>query len=87
MEPLAAVVKHSAADLVVLQEATQPAVVERLAAATGMKAWSARPGHSVAFMSRVDVAHHEWHLPRPADRGSTRASRAFLVGAVGCRRG
>ena len=68
MEPLAAVVNQSAADLVVLQEATNPGVVERLAAATGMRRWSARAGHSVGFMSRVDVAHHEWHLPRPAKR-------------------
>jgi exodeoxyribonuclease-3 len=65
---LAAVVSGSAADVVVLQEATSPEVVGRLAAATGMKAWGARRGHSVAFMSRLEIARHEWHLPRPANR-------------------
>jgi len=54
--------------VVVLQEATHPEVVRRLAAATGMNTWDARPRHSVGFMSRVEVAHHEWHLPRPANR-------------------
>jgi exodeoxyribonuclease-3 len=53
---------------VVLQEATSPAVVERLSAATGLRAWGARAGHSVGFLSRVEIARHEWHLPRPAKR-------------------
>jgi exodeoxyribonuclease III len=52
----------------VLQEATSPEVVKRLAAATGMRAWGARAGHSVGFMSRFEVARHDWHLPRPANR-------------------
>lgn len=68
---LAAAVNARSPDLVVLQEATRPDVVERLAAATGMKRWAATPGHSVGFMSRVDVAHYAWHRP-PACR------RAFL---------
>jgi exodeoxyribonuclease-3 len=53
---------------VLLQEATVPAVVERLATATGLSAWGARPGVSVAFLSRDEVAGSEWHLPRPANR-------------------
>lgn len=52
-------------DLVVLQEATRPDVVERLAAACGMSHWGASPRRSVAFMSRVAVARHEWHHPPP----------------------
>ena len=34
-------------------------------------AWAAQAAHSVAFMSRREVAHYEWHRP-PASR------RAFL---------
>jgi len=65
---LAAVVNHCAPDVVVLQEATLPPVVEQLAAATGMTAWGARPRQSLAFMSRVPIAHHEWHRPRASRR-------------------
>jgi len=43
-------------------------VVKRLAVATGMTSWDASPRHSVAFMSRVDIAHHEWHRPASARR-------------------
>jgi endonuclease/exonuclease/phosphatase family metal-dependent hydrolase len=60
---LAAVVSHAAPDLAVLQEATRPDVVEALAAATGMTTWASRPKHSLGFMSRVPIAHHEWHRP------------------------
>jgi endonuclease/exonuclease/phosphatase family metal-dependent hydrolase len=66
--PLAAVVNDAAADVVVLQEATRPDVVERVASATGMRTWVASPRHSVGFMSRVDIAHHEWHRPGPENR-------------------
>lgn len=61
-EKLSAVIRGSAADLVILQEATKPLVVEQLARATGMRVWGARAGHSVAFMSRMEIAHHDWHL-------------------------
>jgi exodeoxyribonuclease III len=62
-EPLAAVIEACAPDVVVLQEATRPDVVERLAARTGMKTWASSTGHSVAFMSRLEIAHHQWHRP------------------------
>jgi endonuclease/exonuclease/phosphatase family metal-dependent hydrolase len=70
-DALAAAIAARQPDLVVLQEATRPDVVERLAAATGMKTWAAQPTHSVGFMSRIDVESHAWHRP-PACR------RAFL---------
>ena len=63
---LASVIRECDADLVVLQEATRPGVVELLARETGMSQWGARPGHSLAFMSRVAVSHHEWHRPTGA---------------------
>lgn len=50
-------------DVVVLQEATRPDVVERVAKDVGMTAWAAHPDHSVGFMSRVPIAHHAWHHP------------------------
>ena len=55
-----------APDVVVLQEATRPDVVERLAATTGMRTWAATEGHSVGFMSRLEIAHHQWHRPAGA---------------------
>ena len=61
---LAAVIAASAADVVVLQEATRPPVVERLARETGMPHWGARPGLSLGFMSRAPMAHVAWHRPR-----------------------
>lgn len=60
---LAEVICAVAPDLVVLQEATIPRVVEQLAAATGLTVWDARPGNSLAYMSRQPLAHHEWHRP------------------------
>jgi exodeoxyribonuclease-3 len=69
--PLVSVINECGPDVVVLQEATLPEVVERLAAATGMKTWAAQASHSVGFMSRIDIAHHAWHRP-----GASR--RAFL---------
>jgi exodeoxyribonuclease-3 len=47
----------------VLQEASKPQVVARIADGCGMRAWGARARHSVAFMSRIGVAHHVWHRP------------------------
>ena len=61
---LAAVIRSSSADIVVLQEATRPDVVERVAQDAGMQQWASRPGESLAFMSRAPVAHHAWHKPR-----------------------
>ena len=67
-EPLAAIIRRAAPDVVVLQEANRPDVVARLAAATGMKTWAATHGHSTAYMSRLEVAHHAWHRPRISRR-------------------
>ena len=58
-----AVVRHSDPDVVVLQEASEPRVVRRLAEAMGMRAWGSLVHHSVGFMSRVEVERHAWHRP------------------------
>jgi len=63
-EKIAAVIGACAPDVVVLQEATKPLVVERVAAATGMAQWGSRKGESLGFMSREPVEHVAWHRPR-----------------------
>jgi exodeoxyribonuclease-3 len=61
---LADAVRACDADLVILQEATSPRVVERVAKEAGMSEWASERGNSVAFMSRVRVKRYEWLRPR-----------------------
>lgn len=61
---LAAVIEGARPDVVVLQEATDPRVVARLAEMGKFAAWGSRPGHSTGFLSRIPVEHHAWHHPR-----------------------
>lgn len=60
---LAAVISEQAPDIAVLQEATRPDVVSRLAAATGMPSMGAMRGRSLAFMSRIPIAEFHWERP------------------------
>lgn len=60
---LAEVIRHIAPDLVVFQEAIDPRVIEKLADDTGSPFWAARPAHSIGYISRIKIAHHEWHYP------------------------
>ena len=62
-DALASVIRASDADVVVLQEATSPAVVERLAAATGMAHGQSRQGNSLAFLSREPLLSYRWRRP------------------------
>ena len=63
---LAEVIRGCGPDVVLLQEAVNPEVVERLAALTGLPNWAAMRGHSLAFLSRAPVVRQEWHpLVRP----------------------
>lgn len=61
---LASVIRNTSPDLVVFQEASKPAVIEILAAETGMSQCGSRPGESLGFMSRTPVTGFEWHHPR-----------------------
>jgi endonuclease/exonuclease/phosphatase family metal-dependent hydrolase len=61
---LASVIADEAPDIVVLQEATRPEVVARLARATGMSASGAVAGRSLGFLSRIEIARHSWVRPR-----------------------
>jgi exodeoxyribonuclease-3 len=65
---LAAVINDAGPDLVVLQEAVEPRVVERLSEETGLKYRAAHRGYSIAYLSRVPVKRHEWHRPRGSRR-------------------
>jgi exodeoxyribonuclease-3 len=49
---------------VVVQEGRRPDVIERLAGEMGMSYCGAMPRQSLAYMSRVALAHVEWHRPR-----------------------
>jgi endonuclease/exonuclease/phosphatase family metal-dependent hydrolase len=57
-------VRSAAADLVLLQEAITPAVVQHVAKAAGLPYCASSRGRSLAFMSRLPVKHYEWHQPR-----------------------
>jgi len=61
---LAETIRASNADIVLLQEATKPAVVEALADATGMAQWGTSKSQSLGFLAREKVEHFEWRQPR-----------------------
>jgi exodeoxyribonuclease-3 len=64
IEAIAAVIRSCEPDLVLLQEATIPANVERLAADTGMAEWRSFERQSLAFLSRRKVTSATWIRPR-----------------------
>jgi len=64
VEPLARVIKSCAPDLVLLQEATRPDVIEQLAAQTGMADWRAFKRQSLGYMSLKPAIQASWHQPR-----------------------
>src|SRR4051812_44782571 len=70
-DALLSVIRPCSPDIVVLQEATRPDVVERLSAGATMPYWAAMPRLSLGFISRIPIAHYEWHHPR-------RSRHAFL---------
>ncbi|HUP88027.1 MAG TPA: endonuclease/exonuclease/phosphatase family protein [Longimicrobiales bacterium] len=70
-ELIAQVIRAADPDVVILQEATDPAVVERLSALTSLPNWDARYNHSTGFLSRIQVADHGWTVP-------PRSKHAFL---------
>lgn len=80
-QPLAAVIAACAPDIVIFQEAYRPSVVEQLASTCSMKHWGASAGHSVAFMSRLEVAGHAWRRVRWAKR----AYLELTLSESGCR--
>lgn len=65
---LASIISGCQPDIVVFQEAYRPAVIEQLAATCGFDHWASSLGHSVAFMSRLEIAGYVWRRVRWAKR-------------------
>jgi exodeoxyribonuclease-3 len=63
---LANAIKAVSPDLVVFQEASSPAVIEHLSQTTELPFWAARKDHSIGYVSRQEIAYHEWHYPAGA---------------------
>jgi endonuclease/exonuclease/phosphatase family metal-dependent hydrolase len=58
------VIRATGADLVVLQEASRPTSVLRIAELAGLRHAASRAGMSVAVISRRPLTYHAWHKPR-----------------------
>ncbi|HTH52124.1 MAG TPA: endonuclease/exonuclease/phosphatase family protein, partial [Pyrinomonadaceae bacterium] len=67
-ERIADVIRRAEPDLVVLQEATDIRVVDRLSELTSMPHRAAKQKHSVAFLSRTPVDGYEWHYNDQLER-------------------
>jgi exodeoxyribonuclease-3 len=65
---IAAIIGACTPDLVILEEASLPSVVQDLAARCQMAYWAASPGHSLAYISRIEIASHRWRRVRWAKR-------------------
>ena len=64
-EQIAAVIRAASPDVVALQEARDPVVVERIASLAGFGFHGSRRSHSTGFLSNVPVVNHGWrHPPR-----------------------
>jgi len=78
---LAEVIRAANPEVVLLQEATDPRVIQELATLTDLPHWGSRPDYSMGFLTRIPVAHHAWHHP-------SNARHAFLelvLEGVDCR--
>ena len=64
VDAIAQVINACAPDLVLLQEATNPANVERLAIATGMEDGRTFQRQSLGYLSRKKVSFFQWIRPR-----------------------
>jgi exodeoxyribonuclease-3 len=64
VDAISKVINACSPDLVLLQEATDPSNVERIAAATGMADWRAFSRQSLGYLSRQPVAFSDWIRPR-----------------------
>jgi endonuclease/exonuclease/phosphatase family metal-dependent hydrolase len=62
-EPIAEVVARASPDIVILQEATVPAVVSELGRRLSMQA-DCGARQSLGFLSRIPIARYAWHHPR-----------------------
>ena len=64
-EQIAEVIRAANPDVVALQEARIPAIVEQIAKSAGFDFFGSRLSHSTGFLSRLPVANFQWrHPPR-----------------------
>jgi exodeoxyribonuclease III len=68
---IGSVIARANCDIAVLQEASDPAAVERIAREAGMPTWISRRGYSLAAVSRVPLAGCDW-------RWTSSARHAYL---------
>jgi endonuclease/exonuclease/phosphatase family metal-dependent hydrolase len=61
---IAEVIKAADPDVVALQEATHPGVVEEIAKLAGFPFCGSRRAHSTGYLSRIKVLEHAWRHPR-----------------------
>jgi len=61
---IAKVINSVVPDLVLVQEATDPATLEKIAELTQMSEWRTYQRQSLGFLSRKPVLHKEWLSPR-----------------------
>ncbi len=62
-QEIAEVIKAAAPDVVALQEARDPATVERIAKLAGFQHWGSKPAYSTGFLSNLPVMGHGWRKP------------------------
>ncbi len=62
-EAIAEVIQAANADVVALQEARDPSVVERIAKLAGYAHSGSRRAHSTGFLSRLPVVNYAWRHP------------------------
>jgi exodeoxyribonuclease-3 len=60
---IADVIKSVDPDVVALQEAREPQVVEEIARICGFEYWGSQRAHSTGFLSRIAVTNHAWRQP------------------------
>lgn len=62
-EQIAEVIRAANPDVVALQEARDPAIVEQIARLAGFRHSGSRPAHSTGFLSNVPVIGYAWRQP------------------------
>jgi exodeoxyribonuclease-3 len=78
---LTEVIRCASPDVVLLQEATDPRVIEGIARDTGLMHWGSRPEYSMGFLTKIPVAHHAWYHPR----NSRHPFLELVLDGVDCR--
>jgi endonuclease/exonuclease/phosphatase family metal-dependent hydrolase len=62
-DAIAEVIRAASPDVVALQEASDPVVVERIARLAAFPFWGSRRSHSTGFLSQVPVLEYGWRHP------------------------